>query len=635
MMLLLYCTTNDPLLAPSPPAPIGVEVRTPKADSRLQIHYMDIPWFHFQSLAQIECKYSYDPFQKHFILTTAVERIRRPTERILPTYFQPHEGGFWDIPDDDSHLDFFGGPSTVNFDEYHLPKFCNSATPHPIEFNSKALSICATLVDGSGYRSNTITPKDISANLSVLMIEQERGEVFENIKNLPYLSRLDRTIHLMRYVIYLCSNDLLGEQQLDAMLSWMIRNGDQEIIDSLIRIKSTTMESFLLKLLASAIRQENVAIVRGLIALRVDINIPSVSSIGSYSRMTYSRMTPLMLAVETGNTQLVRLLLDAGADPKFNGNWNAAGEALPLAMLWREDNRQRSNLHIIELLLAAGAEVSGAEIVARPKTTYSCGWRIPMTLLSFAAGNGDFEIVKYLLEAKAEVNATCPPSMTALQAAACANYLQIVQLLIKHKADVNAPTGPNYDCPDHDCRFSGALVSPIQFATYHNNFEMVEMLLKSGANVQGFESTEIEYQIWRGEQCYDTKPWKEHTGPEWHSPMQLATMRGDLSLVRYLRSVGASVNRVQIGKNPLQIAAEQDKLDVVQFLIEEGAYVNCPANLVSPMNLEYTSYKGTTALQAAAGTGKLDLLLLLLEAGAHTTHRLVAQAEPRFKQPPK
>jgi len=87
--------------------------------------------------------------------------------------------------------------------------------------------------------------------------------------------------------------------------------------------------------------------------------------------------------------------------------------------------------------LAFGHPKIARDLIAR-QVDIQQGNRHGFTPLFYAAGNGDDDIVKLLLEKGAVVNA-CPASgYTSLKATAEAGYADTVQRLLAHGADVNA-----------------------------------------------------------------------------------------------------------------------------------------------------------------------------------------------------
>ncbi|SNX28569.1 hypothetical protein SAMN06295945_0901 [Polynucleobacter meluiroseus] len=86
------------------------------------------------------------------------------------------------------------------------------------------------------------------------------------------------------------------------------------------------------------------------------------------------------------------------------------------------------------------------------------------------------------------------------------------------------------------------------------------------------------------------------------TPLMMASIDGDLSLVKELVSKGADINR--LGWTPLQYASTTGRLEIAQFLVVNGAKVNA----LSPSN--------TTSLMMAAQSGNDQLVKYLLDSGA-------------------
>ena len=128
----------------------------------------------------------------------------------------------------------------------------------------------------------------------------------------------------------------------------------------------------------------------------------------------------LMVAARSAKPGVVKAIL--AARPKVNSR-NAQGEtALMLAAIG-------GRLEIVRMLLDGGAEPN------QP------GW----TPLIYAAVNNHVEVARLLLARNAQVDATAENGMTALMMAAREGQLQMVLLLLEHGADVNytSPFGAN------------------------------------------------------------------------------------------------------------------------------------------------------------------------------------------------
>lgn len=114
------------------------------------------------------------------------------------------------------------------------------------------------------------------------------------------------------------------------------------------------------------------------------------------------------------------------------------------------------------------------------------------------------------------------------------------------------------------------------------------------------------------EECYKAAEllvaWPK-TNVEWRtpqdeSPLMLASLRGQVELVRKLMARGADVNKP--GWAPLHYAATHGHLKIMEMLLEEHAFIDAQ------------SPNGTTPLMMAAHYGTPEAVKLLLEAGADT-----------------
>ena len=160
---------------------------------------------------------------------------------------------------------------------------------------------------------------------------------------------------------------------------------------------------------ADAAMQSDVAAVRALIASGEDINAAQGDG-----------MTALHWAARRGETDMVRMLLAAGANVRAT---TRLGNYTPLLLA-----SEAGHAAGIEALIAAGAD---------PKGTTAAG----VTPLMLASASGQVEAVKILIARGADVNAAEPNrGETALMFAAANRRSDVVRALIAAKANVNAAT---------------------------------------------------------------------------------------------------------------------------------------------------------------------------------------------------
>ncbi|KAI1739803.1 ankyrin repeat-containing domain protein [Xylaria scruposa] len=128
---------------------------------------------------------------------------------------------------------------------------------------------------------------------------------------------------------------------------------------------------------------------------------------------------PLERAIETGNVQIVRLLLEAGADAEFGPVGSQT--ALHIAT-------EAKHFDIVKCLLDRGAKVEPPRRLGRG-----------MTALQYSAREGHFRIAKLLISRGADIN-TLPAKYfgrTALEVAAEHGKLDMVQFLLEMGAKLD------------------------------------------------------------------------------------------------------------------------------------------------------------------------------------------------------
>ena len=160
-----------------------------------------------------------------------------------------------------------------------------------------------------------------------------------------------------------------------------------------------------------SIRSNDIASVESLIVSGEDVNALSLDFIEGQSW----KLTPLIRASITGNVDVIKLLLEAGADVNAKDEW---GDTALMA------TAGYGNVEAAKLLIRSGADVNAT----KPDLT---------TALMIAARQGELEIVEVLLGANADVNIGFGIGDTALSLAAWECEIAIMEALIKKGAYVN------------------------------------------------------------------------------------------------------------------------------------------------------------------------------------------------------
>jgi hypothetical protein len=160
--------------------------------------------------------------------------------------------------------------------------------------------------------------------------------------------------------------------------------------------------------------------------------------------------TPLMRASLKGQLEVVRRLIDKGADVDAIKTKDGA-----TALMWAS---QGGNLEIVRLLIEKGANVNAVK-------------KEGATALMRAIQYNHLEIARLLIEKGANVNAAMTYNgITVLMWASTYGHLEIVRLLIEKGANVNAA-------------MKGNRQTALMLASWKGHFEVVKELCERGADV--------------------------------------------------------------------------------------------------------------------------------------------------------
>ncbi|UCG52123.1 MAG: ankyrin repeat domain-containing protein [Candidatus Latescibacterota bacterium] len=226
------------------------------------------------------------------------------------------------------------------------------------------------------------------------------------------------------------------------------------------------------------------------------------------------RELPIHIAAATGNIEIAKLLLDAGAD--IDGGDSDNSTALGVAAM-------RKQGEMVAFLIERGADVNRRDRKA------DCP-------LSFAVYGRDEAIIQQLLDAGADLYFRNPNGETLLHISCARGVRSLVEHLLDNGAEIDAR--------------SANLGTPLGYAAMQGHPEIVQLLLDRGANPNPGEPGEV-------------------------TPLMFTTWRNQVECARILLENGADVDHPAHANNtPLLIAAESPSADMVTLLIENGAAVN-------------------------------------------------------------
>ncbi|HYR83121.1 MAG TPA: ankyrin repeat domain-containing protein [Terriglobia bacterium] len=402
-------------------------------------------------------------------------------------------------------------------------------------------------------------------------------------------------------------------------LHWAVRHDDLETAQSLIRAgaKATAPTRYGVTPLYLACVNGNAAMIE--VLLRAGAN-PNATNAGGE--------TALMTAVRTGKPDAVKLLIDKGA--MVNAKEDVRGQT---ALMWAvlENHPQ-----VVKLLLENEADINAQTNVSIPDGTtgipeatsadigaHGVGIYRPravpspsgaMTPLLFAAREGNLEMARILVEAKADLERPSANGTRPLVVAIINNHIELALFLLEKGADPNAfddfykrtPLFAAVQMRDPD--FTRDTAPPV--ADARDPMDLIKELLDRGANpnlrtnttpVRGFMQVSTSWVNFDGQ-----------------TPFIRAALAGDVTLMRLLLEHGADPNVVtKEGSTALMAAAginwvvaqtfsrsNEEYLEAVKLCLERGGDINA------------VNSQGFTAMHGAANRGFDAMIKLLAANGA-------------------
>lgn len=287
--------------------------------------------------------------------------------------------------------------------------------------------------------------------------------------------------------------------------------------------------------------------------------------------------TPLIYSCMKNARELVKLLLDSGADACLGNQKNRT----PLHFA-----AQAGNFQIISQLCGAGADVNctdndgvtplmllaqsgktdaALQLLQNPDIDVSIKDNDGRMAIDYATSAGLRELVKAL--SLTDSAHTDTYGNTTLHHACWNEQSEVVKVLLEKD-----PAGVN--------RLNDEGESPLVLAVRRSNLMIAELLLAAGARPDCADAEGVE-------------------------PLHIAAEKGDLFIGKALLAAGAEINRkTSDGQTPLILAARNGKNDFTAMLIEMEADVNSVDN------------DQHSALYYASEAGYTEIVELLLTAGA-------------------
>jgi uncharacterized protein len=403
-------------------------------------------------------------------------------------------------------------------------------------------------------------------------------------------------------------------------LHWAVRQDDLETAQLLIRAgaKAGATTRYGVTPLYLAATNGNPAMIDML--LRAGVSPNSANPGGE---------TALMTTVRTGKLEAVKLLIDRGAD--VNAKEKVRGQT---ALMWAVLEKHPD---VVRLLLEKGADVNAQTnvdipdgITATPQATSGdIGAHGPglyraravpspsgaMTALLFAAREGNLEMARILVDAKADLSRASANGTPPIVVAITNNHIELAMYLLEKGADPNladnfwkrTPLFAAVEMRNFD--FTRDTAPPVPDA--RDPMDLIKALLAKGANqnartnttpVRGFMQVSANWVSFDGQ-----------------TPFLRAALAGDITLMRLLLEHGADPKiTTNDGSTALMAAAgvnwvvsqtysrsDDEYLEAAKLCIEKGNDVNA-----------VDSRTGITAMHGAANRGFDAMVKLLAQHGA-------------------
>ncbi len=388
--------------------------------------------------------------------------------------------------------------------------------------------------------------------------------------------------------------------------------------------------------------------------------------------------TPLLCATIEGHADLVKYLVEAGAD--INAVNNRRSNALQLAAYF-------GHVELIEYFLEKGFNINGPSDAAFTPLTFSImtnkpdaakyliehgadqniadrtyggypfHWacvrsdsvmfdllfskgfdiRLPAATdstppLMWAAHNGNAAAIRWLISKGLDPDLTMSNGWTVLHNAARAGHVEAVKALLDG--------GANFDRADNNG------TTPLGSALFEGRVDIARMLIDAGASIhhRGEQGETILHQAVFGGNAEVITLILNHgvdinsATTRGYTPLHYAVFGNDSAAVRLLLDKGADVDAgSETGSTPLFAAAARSAADIVKILVENGADINAPGtdgfrpimNAVRCGDTETVQYllskgvkidfvdsiNGRTPLHWASIKGYQDICRMLIESG--------------------
>jgi ankyrin repeat protein len=349
--------------------------------------------------------------------------------------------------------------------------------------------------------------------------------------------------------------------------------GDEEIVKILLPLEDINLSTKIINgntLLMGAVEAGKAEIVKLLVERGANVSEPARG------------YTPLLKALQTENNEIATFLLsrpDIEVSPRSPEGWTAlfaavheGYEQIVKLLLDRgidPSERIDDGLTPLHLAAATGLEEIVKLLLSIPNIDVSPRFATGTTPLLAAAATGYDRVVILLLSRGANLLEKDENGVTALHSAILGEHKDVINVLLDSGADIEAR--------DTDEK------TPLHYAVNANHVKVVELLLKRGADARAVDKNG-------------------------HTPFLDSVVRGRKDIVDLLldedpEALDKDVN----GFTPLQIACQVAQESVASLLVGRGANVLAEAS------------NGWSVIHSAAAGGHIGIIEMLLDRGANAS----------------